>query len=397
MTPALASGRLAHNVLHFARILRRAGLPVGPGKVLSAVEAAAWVGVERPEDFRAALQACLIDRADQRELFDQAFRLFWRDPKLMERALHALLPKAPGRLRGEDTELSNRLAAALAAPSQRSAAAEEHDTPVELDAALSRSAREILRTKDFESMTADELAESKRILRTARLELPYVPTRRYAARTTGRRLDLRATLRHSLRYGGEWIVQRKRERRARPNALVALCDISGSMARYSRMVLHYLHALSAQHANVHAFTFGTRLTNITRALRHRDVDVALDEVARAVPDWSGGTRIGACLHEFNRAWARRLLAQGAVVLLITDGLDCAEAASDLGAEMHHLQLSCRQLVWLNPLLRFAGFEPKAAGIRVMLPHVDRFLPAHNVTSLTDLARALAVLTDRTMH
>ncbi len=397
MTSTLHSSRLARNVRHVARILRRAGLPVGPEKVLNAVEAAGWVGVERREDFRTALQACLVDRHDQQDLFDQAFQLFWRDPRLMERTLHALLPKARAGLGRDDSGLANRLADALApsaAPQNTPAGGE---TPIELDATLSFSAREVLRSKDFESMTADELAEAKEILRTARLELPYVPTRRYAPRAGGARLDLRATLRHSLRYGGEWIVQVKRERRERASALVALCDISGSMARYSRMVLHYLHALSGQHSTVHAFTFGTRLTNITRALRHRDVDCALDDVARSVPDWSGGTRIGACLHAFNRDWARRLLAQGAVVLLITDGLDCEDSASDLGEEMHRLHLACRELIWLNPLLRFTGFEPKAAGIRTMLPHVDHFLPAHNVTSLTDLARALAVRRGITLH
>jgi len=397
MTAPRTPGRLAGNVLHFARVLRRAGLPVGPGKVLAAVEAAAWVGVECPEDFRTALEAALIDRAEQRAIFDQAFRLFWRDPKLMERAMQLMLPKAPGRLHAKNDEpVGHRLAEALRPACPPAEAGSSADTPVELDAALSFSAREVLQRKDFETMTVDELAEAKRMLRTLRLTLPYVQTRRHAVDASGRRLDLRSTLRQSMKFGGEWIVQRRKERRSRPCALVAVCDISGSMARYSRMLLHFLHAVSTEHRRVHAFTFGTRLTNITRALRHRDVDHAVDAVARMVQDWSGGTRIGACLHEFNRHWARRLLAQGAVVLVVSDGLDCGDGV-DLGDEMRRLRMSCRQLVWLNPLLRFEGFEPRAAGIRSMLPHVDCFLPAHNVVSLTDLGRALAALPSRNLH
>ena len=395
MTPDRSS-RLARNVVHFARLLRSAGLPIGPHKVLNAVEAASWVGVGCAEDFRAALQAALIDRADQREIFDQAFRLFWRDPKLMERMMHAMLPKAPARLSAKNERLPERLASALS-PASRGAESTEHEKPLEFDAAYSFSQREVLRQKDFETMTLEELAEARRMLRSLRLALPYVRTRRYAANAAGRRLDLRATLRQSLRAGGEWIVQRKRERRVRPSGLVALCDVSGSMSRYSRMLLHFLHAVSSEHRRVHAFTFATRLTNITRALRHRDVDQALDQVGRSVPDWSGGTRIGACLHEFNWTWARRLLGQGTVVLLVTDGLDCGDAVADLAGEMSRLRKSCIELVWLNPLLRFEGFEPRAAGIRSMLPHVDRFLPAHNVASLTDLGRVLATRSNRSLH
>lgn len=392
MNPSTRSSRLATNVLHFARLLRRAGLPVGPGKALAAVDAAAWVGVEHPEDFRTALEAALIDRADQRAVFDQAFRLFWRDPKLMERAMQLLLPKTPGRMRpGDEARPGNRLGQALRPRSSDA----DGEQATELDAALSFSPQELLQRKDFETMTVEELAEAKRMLRLLRLSLPCVPTRRYTVHASGTDLDLRATLRQSLKFGGEWLVQRKKERRSRPSALVVLCDVSGSMARYSRMLLHFLHAVGSQHT-VYAFTFGTRLTHITRALRHRDVDQAVHAVAGMVHDWSGGTRIGHCLREFNRHWARRLLAQGAVVLIISDGLDCGEGV-DLGSEMSRLHASCRQLVWLNPLLRFEGFEPKAAGIRSMLPHVDHFLPAHNIVSLVDLGRVLAGLPRQAMH
>jgi hypothetical protein len=392
MTAAPDAGHLAENIALFARILRRAGIPVGPGKVLAAVGAAQWVGIERRDDLRAALAATLIDRNEQRALFEQAFAIFWRDPRLSERMLHLMLPKVSGRLseRGEAPGLGQRLAAALRPEKGGLAPSADKAEAIELDAALTVSAREVLQTKDFETMSAEELAQTKRILQRLELPLPPIVTRRFAASPAGRGLDLRATLRKSLKLGGEWVVQQRRKPRTRPSTLVVLCDISGSMARYSRMLLHFLHGLSAQRERVHTFAFGTRLTNITRALRHRDVDHALGDVSRAVPDWSGGTRIGVCLAEFNLRWSRRMLAQGAVVLIISDGLDCGEGP-DLERQMARLRASCRQILWLNPLLRFEGFEPRAAGVRAMLPHVDRFLPAHNIVSLIDLGRAFAAL------
>lgn len=390
--------RLADNVARFGRILRAAGLPVGPGKLLAAVEAAALVGIERREDFRTALAATLVERAEQRPLFDQAFAAFWRDPKLMERALQLMLPKAPGRLppRNDTAALSNRLRQAFAPPPGGPAAPDGASVPIELDAAMSVSAREVLARKDFETMTLAELAEAKRLLRTMRLDLPQVITRRSRPHDAGRIPDLRSTLRHSLRTGGEWIALRRRQRRRRPCGFVVLCDISGSMARYSRMLLHFMHTLGSQRSDFHAFTFGTRLTHITRALRRRDVDQAVADVSRAVADWSGGTRIGACLHEFNRRWSRRLLAQGAVVLIVSDGLDCGDGEA-LDREMQYLRRSCRRLLWLNPLLRFAGFQPRAAGVRAMLPHVDDFIPAHDLASLSDLGRILARMPATRMH
>jgi len=389
--PAFAgTGRLAANIVHFTRILRAAGVPLGPGKVLAALEATTLLGVERREDLRAGLAALLLDRQEQREVFDQAFDLFWRDPRLTERMLHSLLPKVGGRLPRETPtpEVSRRVAEALLARRASEPPADEEETPVELDAALTVSAREVLQQKDFEAMSTEELAGAKRLIASLRLPLPQIRTRRLGPAPAGPVLDLRATLRRSLRTGGEWVVAARARPRLRPPALVALCDISGSMARYSRMLLHLLHALTNDRDRVFTFTFGTRLTNVTRQLRHRDVDRALADVARAVPDWSGGTRIGEAVREFNVRWSRRVLSQGAVVLVITDGLDCGEGPV-LDAEMARLRRSCRRILWLNPLLRFEGFEPRAAGIRAMLPHVDRFLPAHNVASLADLGRALS--------
>ncbi|HEV2432296.1 MAG TPA: VWA domain-containing protein, partial [Burkholderiales bacterium] len=212
--------------------------------------------------------------------------------------------------------------------------------------------------------------------------------RRFRPHRYGHRIDLRRTLRESLREGGEVIPLVRAAPRTLHPPLVVLCDISGSMNPYSRMFLHFLHAITNDRDRVSVFVFGTRLTNITRQLRHRDVDVAMGKVADAIKDWSGGTRIGASLREFNFKWGRRVLAQNACVLLVSDGLD-REAGEGLAEEMERLAKSCRQLVWLNPLLRYEKFEARPAGVRAMLPHVDLFLPVHNLKSLVDLARTLS--------
>jgi len=382
---ALPRGRLAENVMHFVRILRAAGLPAGPAKVLDALAAVDAIGLDNRDDFRAALAAVLVSRREHQPVFEQAFALFWRNPRLLERMLAALLPKVEGRA-GAPEELPARLAQAMLPPAP--GPRETGDEETELDAAFSFSAREVLQRKDFASMTREELAQVKTLLRAMRLPLPRVRVRRTAAAPRGHAIDLRATLRRSVGAGGALTPLRFRARRRRPPPLCVLCDISGSMDRYARMLLHFLHAVTNDRHRVHVLTFGTRLTNITRHLRHRDVDVALSRVAEAVEDWAGGTRIGRCLHEFNFRWSRRLLGQNAVVLLISDGLD-ADAGDGLAFEAERLSKSCARLVWLNPLLRYAGFEARPAGIRAILPHVDDFLPVHNLETLTDLAHALA--------
>jgi len=382
-----SGGKLAANVMHFARVLRAAGLPVGPNKVIDALEALAVAGVERRDDFYWTLAAVFLDRREQFELFDQAFHIFWRDPKLLERVMALLLPQVYGRVAEEPPELANRLAEALTPQPKGDAEAPEPPQRIELDAAFTVSEREVLQHADFESMTQEELAQAKRLIASLRLPIPEVRTRRLVADPRGRLIDLRSTLRASLRSGTDLIALARRSPDERHSPLVVLCDISGSMSRYSRMFLHFLHAITNDRDRVHTFVFGTRLTNITRHLRHRDVDVALAGVTQAVADWSGGTRIGASLREFNLRWSRRVLGQNAVVLLISDGLD-RDLGQDLGPEMARLHRSCRKLVWLNPLLRYEGFEPRPLGVRVMLPHVDEFLPAHNVDSLIALGQAL---------
>ena len=378
--------RLAENVMHFGRLLRAAGLPVGPDRVLDALEALRISGVERRDDLYWTLAAVFIDRHDRLTLFDEAFRMFWRDPEMGVRALR--LPPVQGRIPpGErEPQISKRLAQALFRSREHPGAAALEK--VTFDASLTFSARESLQTMDFEGMTSEELAAARAALARLKLRLPRVRTRRYAPHERGERIDPRASLRASLRLGSATIPLRRRSFIRRAPPLVVLCDVSGSMNRYTRMFLHFLHATVNDRDRVHALTFGTRLTSVTRHLQYRDPDVALARVSRIVKDWSGGTRIGACLKEFNARWSRRLLGQGAIVLLVSDGLDC-DAGTDLAQQMERLSKSCRRLIWLNPLLRYEAFEAKPAGIQAMLPWVDEFLPAHNIESLEDLARVLA--------
>jgi uncharacterized protein len=383
-------GRLALNIMHFARVLRSAGLPVGPGKVLQAIEAVEAVGIGRRQDFYWTLHAVFVNRRDQRDLFDQAFHVFWRNPEILKRTMSLLLPALRAELRQTGPELSPRLAEALRPrrpEGEHGTGREAEKQEIEIDAAMTWSQRELLQTMDFEKMTTAEVIAAKEAIRRMALPLMTVRTRRFRPNRRGSSADLRATLRRSLRNGADMIDLARRTPRERHPPLVVLCDISGSMSRYSRMLLHFMHAVTNDRDRVHTFLFGTRLTNVTRHLRNRDVDIALAKVAGAVQDWSGGTRIGQCLEEFNRVWSRRTLGQGPVLLLITDGLD-RDAGEGLAEQMERLHKSCRRLIWLNPLLRFEGFQPKSSGIRAIMPHVDDFRPVHNLQSLTDLAEAL---------
>lgn len=389
-TTADSSGRFARNVMHFARTLRAAGLPVGPGRVLEALRAVERVGFASRDDLYWTLHAVFVNRRDQRELFDQCFHIFWRDPQLLERMMHLLLPTLEGEHPpAPQEEVSRRVAEALAPREGGQGASEDEEPPeLELDAVLTYSARELLQAKDFEQMTADELAQARREIGRLRLPIMRVPTRRFVGDPHGRRIDLRRTLRQSLRGGSGSIELARKKRRERHPPLVILCDISGSMSRYSRMLLLFMHAITNDRDRVHSFLFGTRLTNVTRYLRNRDIDLALQRIGGLVQDWAGGTRIGACLKEFNRVWSRRVLGQGAVVILISDGLD-RDAGEGLAAETERLHKSCRRLIWLNPLLRYDAYAPISTGAKAMIRHVDDFRPAHNLGSLRDLTTVLS--------
>ncbi|HEY1393164.1 MAG TPA: VWA domain-containing protein [Methylibium sp.] len=379
-------GHLAENVMHFARVLRSAGMPIGTDRIQLALRALQVAGLRSREDFHATLFSCFVSKAEQRALFDQAFHIFWRDPDLLGRVMAMLLPRAQGKAGAPSPPENRRLAQALF-PGQGPPSSQQPQERIEFEAAYTWSDREVLRHTDFESMSAEEWLQAKRLLAELRLAFEPLHTRRYQRSSRGGRADWRATLRDMARCGDQPRLSWQRPR-LRPPQLVVLADISGSMSRYSRMLLHFAHAATRGEAHTHSFVFGTRLTAITRMLAQRDPDIAVAQVARAVQDWSGGTRISACLHEFNRHWSRRVLGGGnATVLLISDGLEHGDSAA-LAFEMERLHKSCRRLVWLNPLLRYDGFEPKAAGIRAMLPHVDHFVPAHNLASLDELARLL---------
>jgi len=381
-------GRLLDNLLHFARTLRAAGMRVGPGDVLEAVRAVEAVGIGRRDDFQAVLSAVLVKRPQDRQLFDEAFHIFWKDPDLLRRMMSLLLPRLalPGE---EERKGSQRLMDAL---SPGTPAPDMDRQPVEFDAALDWSDREHLGAKDFDKMTAAEFADARQLIRLLRLPLAEVRTRRLKPAGRGHAVHMRSTFRASLRTAGDAILLRYAAPVTKPPPVVALCDISGSMERYARVFLHFMHAMASTRRRFHAFVFGTRLTNVTRALTNRDPDEAVAAASALVTDWSGGTRIGESLHDFNRHWSRRVLGQGAVVLLMTDGLDRASDAV-LAPEIERLHKSCRRLIWLNPLLRWDGFEPRAAGIRAMLPHVDEFRPVHNLNCLEALVAALSVETE----
>ena len=388
------AGKLAENVMHFARVLRAAGLPIGPDRVIDAMRAIEVVGLERRDDFYWTLASVFLDRQEQFQIFDQAFHIFWRNPHLLERAL--AVPTGSGSAAQEKEGSDQRLSEAQTGREQKDRNIPEAPERIEPDAEFTFSSREVLQRADFETMSAEEIAQAKALIATLRLPIPEIRTRRFRPDEHGPRIDLRATLRLSLREGGHSIPLKKRKPRRRHPPLVVICDISGSMNRYSRMFLHFLHAITNDYDRVHAFVFGTRLTNITRALRHRNIDVAMNEVADMVEDWSGGTRIGACLREFNLRWSRRVLGQSAVVLLISDGLD-RDVGEGLAENTERLHKSCYRLIWLNPLLRYDGFEARPAGIRAMLPHVDAFLPVHNIESLKNLAISLPLANAGVRH
>ncbi|MCG8416254.1 MAG: VWA domain-containing protein [Pseudomonadales bacterium] len=375
-------GKLAENLLSFARLLRASGLPIGTGSILQATEAVNLVGLESRADLHACLSSVFLTRHEQQALFDQAFSLFWQNPKIIERMLGAMLPTV--QTPQQQDPVSRRLSEALNTGKQPP---EEAERSLEFDARFTASDQEVLQQKDFAQMSVEEIAAAKLAMQQLRLPLQEIKSRRFLVDGSGPVIDMRRTLRAAMRQSDTIPLQYKRQRTRNP-ALVVLCDISGSMSQYSRMFLHFMHAVTNDRDRVYSFVFGTRLSHISRHLAHRDIDVALQKTSEAVEDWSGGTRIGACLGQFNRQWSRRVLSQGGIVLLISDGLDRDEGLG-LKQEMDRLSRSCRRLVWLNPLLRYEKFEPKAQGIQAMLPYVDDFVSAHSIKSFKELVEVLS--------
>ncbi|MEO8704593.1 MAG: VWA domain-containing protein [Kofleriaceae bacterium] len=378
----MTGATLAANVVHFVRLLRRAGLRVGPGATIDAAAAASVVDVLQREQLYWALHAVLVHHHADHALFDDAFKLFWRDPAAATNVLSLLVP----HMRTPTTRtVSRRLSEAWRPPEPATPPAAQR--PPKLDTFLAHSTDEVLRRRDFDQMSADELARARVLVARVAAKLPRVITRRTRPSSHGRRLDPARTVREALRNHGELARLHRRRRVERLPSIVAVCDISGSMGRYSEMLLRFFHVLQAGRRG-HVFTFATHLTNVTRTLRHRDVDRSLALLGSEVTDWASGTRLGHCLRELNVKWSRRVLASGAIVLLVTDGLDREDGAL-VAAEAARLRRSCRRLIWLNPLLRYAGFEPRAAGVRSLLPNVDEHRPIHDLASIEALAAALA--------
>jgi uncharacterized protein len=382
---AAPEGRLAENIVYFARALRAAGMPVGPGSVLDALEALNVARVGARDDFYWTLHAVFVKRHEHTILFDQAFRIFFRKRGYIEKLIASMIPQTLEPAAKSPAPGAQRIQEALFSGLNERA---QDESEIEVDARLTISDREVLQKKDFAQMTAAEIAAAKDAIARLTLPLDEVRTRRLTQNRRGHLIDIRRTLRASMKAGGAVIDLKYLGPRVKEPPIVALLDISGSMSEYTRLFLHFLHAVTDARKRVTTFLFGTRLTNVTRAIRQRDPDEALAACSANVADWSGGTRIASSLHVFNKQWARRVLGQGAVVLLITDGLE-RDPDDTLAFEIDRLHRSCKRLIWLNPLLRFHAFEARAKGVQTMLPHVDELRPIHNLDSMKELVRALS--------
>ena len=374
-----APANLLHNLMLFAEVLRRLGLDVGSGNVLDLVRATEYAPVGRKQDFYQAARCLLVHRKQDLPVFDEAFQVFWRRPASRQstRDLRSL---------GEDRRFRQPQAGPPTAGDADEPGAGGPESGVQVDLTRTYSSREVLREKDFSDFTPAEINDARRMMRELSWRLGRQRTRRMVP-GNGNSLDLRKTLRLALKFGGEPLELARLRRKDKVRQLVLICDVSGSMERYTRMLLHFIHSLSGNLEQVEAFLFATRLTRITRFLKHRGVDQTVNELARAVPDWSGGTRIGHALKTFNFQWLRRVMGSGSIVLIISDGWDRGEPEL-LAREAARLQRSCRRLVWLNPLLGSADYQPLTRGMQAALPYTDDFLPVHNLNSLEALARHL---------
>ena len=402
--------RLLYRLTEFGRILWEVGIDVGPRKMLDLAETLDYIDVTNKTDFYDSLKCSLLTRHDQESLFNQMFLYYWymrdRQDKKADNPGAAKRDERQMRLPPSERK---RLAEHLNSPEQRKDLRtemreterkrrpdEQIDKEDDDDTANPQgtvySAIEVLRKKDFESFTWEEVQEAKKLMAEMHWHLGMRPTRRKAPARSGSYPDMRRIVRRNLKHGGELLELTWREIKFKPRPLVIICDISGSMSLYSRLLLHFIHTISNGLLNVEAFVFGTRLTRITRQLKRRDVDEAVSDVSKIVQDWSGGTRIGDALHFFNQKWARRVLSRGAVVLIISDGWDRGDA-SVLQLEMDRLQHSCHRLIWLNPLLGSPDYRPLTIGMKTALPYIDNFLPAHNLDSLIGLGNLLETIDD----
>jgi uncharacterized protein len=371
----------------FARLLHDAGMEAGPRRLTDATRALGHIDIKQHSDFRNALRSVFVSRKEDLPTFDAAFDIFWSPPD--PRAASGVLP---GRSRSLPMSPERARAWANALGLSNSQMNREQDPTAVPASSSGYSAEELLRHKDFEQMTWQETEQVRRLIEQAPWRVAERRTRRLRSARAGR-IDLRRSARHAIRSSGELMQLFYRRPRVRRRPLVLICDVSGSMERYSRLLMIFAHAI-ARREDLEAFVFSTRLTRITRLLRYRDLDRALDSVSKGVHDFSGGTRIGDALADFNRQWARRVLGHGAVVVIVSDGWDRGDPAK-LTAELIHLRRSAHRLIWLNPLLGSEGYQPLTRGMAAALPHCDDFLAAHNLQALEDLGRLLAGLDRRT--
>jgi len=405
--------RLLYRLTEFGRLLWEVGIDVGPRKMLDLAETLDYVDITNKEDFYNTLKCCLLPRHEQEMVFNELFTYYWflRDrqekkpaegqwaAKRDERQIRlppSELKRLAEHLNTSSNEQRRELRPQMRQSERRRRPDERLDNKDDDDLGdpqgTAYSAIELLRKKDFESFTWDEMQEARQLMAEMRWHLGMRQTRRKRASRNGSYPDMRRIIRRNLKHGAELIELTWRENKRKPRPLVIICDISGSMSLYSRLLLHFIHTISNGLLNVEAFVFGTRLTRITRQLKRRDVDEAVRDVSKTVQDWSGGTRIGDALHFFNHKWAKRVLGRGAVVLIISDGWDRGDAAL-LEAEMDRLQHSCHRLIWLNPLLGSPDYRPLTIGMKTALPFIDDFLPAHNLDSLIDLGNLLQSIGD----
>ena len=383
--------KLSDNVLYFARVLRSAGIPIGSGRILEAIKAINKIGLADKSIFYWALHSVFVHKNEHREIFDQTFKIFWKNPRLLEKMMQLALPRLnTGTPETSDSDINRRVQEAFNTDniSEDNYVDASTEDELEFDAVMTYSESELLQGMDFEQMSSDEINKAKKVIAQMNLSIPQVKSRRFKSSSLRRKIDLRQSLKGANKFCGEYIPLRYKSRKDKNPPIIAICDVSGSMSRYSRMLLHFMHVLTTLRNDVHTFLFGTRLTNVTRFLRFKDVDEALAATSSAVEDWSGGTRIGDCLKEFNFNWSRRVLGPGAIVLFITDGLDRGGGIG-LSKQIKLIQKSSKRLIWLNPLLRYEEFAPKPTGVKAILPHVEEFRPIHSLESMDQLVNALS--------
>lgn len=382
--------RITQHIIAFGRVLRRAGLEVATGQIIDAMRATQLIGLRSRADVYQALFSVFVTRREQVELFNQAFHLFWRAPSKLPQVMSLILPqlKMPETAQSKQSLRVKQALAENEAQIKPPQSRPKNEQKEAVDLVLTYSPLEVLRKKDFAAFTNEEVVMARQLLSEMNWNIPSKRTRRFNPNAKGRMLDLRKTVRQSMRNEGELIQLSWRGNQTRMRDIVVLCDISGSMERYSRMLLHFIHTITAGMRRVETFVFGTRLTRITRYLKQRHIDDAVSSVSQKVNDWAGGTRIGDALKDFNYLWARRVLRSGAVVMVISDGWDRGDIPL-FEREVARLSRNCYRLIWLNPLLGYENYEPLTRGIKAAMPYIDDFLPVHNLESLEQIGEVLS--------